>query len=274
MKKLMSVMVMVGMAGGTLGAQTGVNPCHPNKCRATAVASEPRQFATVAAVSSSTTGEASVAGPAEPAANTKAALMSEEVETAISVGTKAKGGQRGLVLRDSGQGFLRAMDAFSTGVNGYKSGASATTGYWLEAWTPLSWIEQMASNHAKQFKHLTAENITDEMQEDVFRVIVHPDTPTEVTARGNAGSSSVEHVVLRSENRETVIQPLSTEPFTEESANAMGGKVEHQGVLAKFRMSDLKEVRHGDGEFFITIVGTGNENKDFKVKSKHFKSLK
>ena len=89
-----------------------------------------------------------------------------------------------------------------------------------------------------------------------------------------AGTSSVEHVVLRSENRKVVIQPLSVEPFTEESSNAMGGKATFQGVQAKFPLDGLKEVRDGDGEFFITIIGAGHENKDFKVKSKHFGKLR
>ena len=265
------VMMLLGMPAA---AQQGVNPCHPNKCT-TAAADVAPLGAVTQAQAPAPAQDAAVSRPAAdvPAAAVQRHAVSD-LANAVSVGTKAKGGRLGLVLRDSGQGFLKAMDAFSTGVNGYESGAAPTSGFWVEAWTPLSWIEQMASNQAKIFKTLTAENITDEMQEDVFRVIVHPDSPSEVTAAGAAGSSSVEHVVLRSEDKKMVIQPISTTPFTEEAANAMGGKIVYQGVMAKFSMADLREVRHANGEFYITVIGAGRENKDFKVKEKHFKSLK
>ena len=200
-------------------------------------------------------------------------LAPQDVTLAVSAGNKAKGGQRGLVLRDSGQGFLKAMAAMDKGLNGHTS-STPSSGFWLEAWTPLSWIEQLASNSAKQFRPLTIEGVTPEMQEAVFRVVVHPDSPTQVSANGMAGTSSVEHVVLRSENKQIVIQPLSVESFTEEAANAMGGKATFQGVIAKFPLDGLREVRGGDGEFFITVIGVDRENKDFKVKSKHFSKLR
>ena len=275
------VMMLLAMPAA---AQQGVNPCHPNKCSPTAAPVAP-----IGQVASSTPVQQDVpvqdapvvSGPAVAASDPKpepkassSRLAASQMADAISVGTKAKGDRLGLVLRDAGQGFMKAMHAASVGMNGYSSSAAPTSGFWLEAWTPLSWIEQMASNQAKIFKKLTEENITDEMQEDVFRVIVHPDTPSEVTAAGASGSSSVEHVVLRSEDRKIVIQPLSVTPFNEEAANAMGGKIVYQGVMAKFSMADLREVRHGNGEFFITVIGAGRENKDFKVKEKHFKSLK
>ena len=70
-----------------------------------------------------------------------------------------------------------------------------------------------------------------------------------------------------------VIQPISKEITTEEVSNAMGGRATFQGLVLKFSMADLAEIRGGDGEFFITVIGNTTEEKDFKVKKKHFERL-
>jgi hypothetical protein len=36
----------------------------------------------------------------------------------------------------------------------------------------------------------------------------------------------------------------------------------------------LAAVRARSGEFFITVIGAGREEKNFKVKPKHFSSLR
>ncbi len=196
-----------------------------------------------------------------------------QLEMALAVGAKAKGGRRGLVLRDSGQAWAQALTAFGNGANG-TSNAMPSTGFWVEAWTPLSWIEQQASNAAKRYQALTVDDIDAEMRAPVFRVVVHPDTPAEVTARGMAGTSSVDHVVLRCNQKKLVLQPLSVEPFTEDAQNAMGAKVGFQGVIATFPLDGLTAVRGRSGEFFITVIGDGGEEKNFKVKPKHFGNLR
>jgi hypothetical protein len=199
-------------------------------------------------------------------------LPEADVQMALAVGTKAHGGRRGLVLRDSGKGFLQAMTALSNGAGGVRN-AMPSEGFWVEAWTPLSWVEQQASNAAKQFRTLTPVDVTADMQ-PVLRVRVHPDSPTEVSARGMYGASSVEHVVLRSLDHKLVAQPLTKEPFTEEVSNAMGGKAVFQGVAVTFSLDDLATVRGKSGEFFITVIGEGRGGKDFKVKKKHFDDLR
>ena len=196
-----------------------------------------------------------------------------QLETAIAVGTRAKGGRRGLVLRDTGQAWAQALTAFGNGLNGTHN-AMPSTGFWVEAWTPLSWIEQQASNAAKRYLAFTTDDVDGEMRAPLFRVVVHPDTPAEVTARGMLGTSSVEHVVLRCDQKKLVVQPLGLEPFTEDAQNAMGAKVEFQGVIASFPLDGLAAVRGKSGEFFITVIGNGGEEKIFKVKSKHFANLR
>lgn len=194
-------------------------------------------------------------------------MTDDQIQQAVTAGQKAKGKRQGLVLRDTAAGIAAAMAG---------SGSSATNGFWLEAFTPLSWIQQQASNAAKEYRTITAANVDDTWREPVFRVLVHPDTPTNVTSDGIRFSASVQHVVLRSEDRKIVIQPLTKEQFTEDAQNGFGAKVTYSGVAAQFPMDALRELRgpKGDKEFLITVIGTGREEKNFKVKKKHFEDLK
>jgi hypothetical protein len=86
------------------------------------------------------------------------------------------------------------------------------------------------------------------------------------------GASSVQHVVLRDEGQKIVIQPVFKEALVQEVSNAMGGKATFQGLLAKFPLDALPEIRgrNGDEEFYVTVVGSTGEEKNFKVKRKHF----
>ena len=200
---------------------------------------------------------------------------------AVQAGLAYKGGHTGLILRDSGKGFMNALTAASNGLNASnrKSYSSPTTvgssGFWIEAWTPAAWIAQQASTAAKEYRQFTAESITDEMMEPVFRVIVHPDTPSEVSAAGVAGTRSVQRVVLRNKARTLVVQPTSTKPNTEEVANAMGGRVSYVGLEATFPLDGLRALRgpQGDQEFLITVVATSGSERNFTVKEKHFKHM-
>ena len=76
-----------------------------------------------------------------------------------------------------------------------------------------------------------------------MRVVVYPDTPGEVSARGVAGTSSVQHVVLRDKAKKIVIQPTLNEAFTEEAKNAMGGNMQYVGVRLEFPLDGLRELR-------------------------------
>jgi len=110
--------------------------------------------------------------------------------------------------------------------------------------------------------------------EPVLRVIVHPDKPNYVSAAGMTGTSSVRHVVIRNAERKLVIQPILVEPWTEKVSNAMGGSAKFVGVQALFTLDDFRRLRGADDqEFFVTVIGTSGEEKDFKVKQKHFERL-
>lgn len=188
------------------------------------------------------------------------------IADAIAIGAKQKGREQGLDMQDTGQGFLAAINQS----NGSQVGTS--TGFSIVAYTPVTWVRQLSSNAAKQYQALAPSDLEDSDMAAVFRVYVQPDRPTFVTGDGMIGASSVEHVVLRDSGRKAVVQPVSKEATTEEVANAMGGRQVLQGLVAMFDLADLAAVRgpRGDGEFFITVIGTTGEEKDFKVKKKHF----
>jgi hypothetical protein len=146
-----------------------------------------------------------------------------------------------------------------------KSGTN--TGFSVRVYTPKTWVEQLASNAAKEYRPFTVADITEEMLEPVLRVIVYPDKPTSVGFGSTNGTSSAEHVVLRDENKKTVVQPISKEPFSD--------RADYQGVVAKFSLDSVREVRgpKGDKEFLIVVVGAATKEKEFKVKEKHFERL-
>jgi hypothetical protein len=196
-------------------------------------------------------------------------LIPEDVERVIASGLARRGQSTGLRLVDSGQQWMAALSASG-------SGATASNGFSVHIYTPLAWVEQMASDAAKEYRTFGMANLTADVFEPVVRVSVYPDTPNTVSARGMAGTSSVRHVVLRDEHKRIVIQPSSKETFTEEAANAMGGRATFEGVRATFPLDALGELRgeSDDGEFYVTVVGTTGEERDFKVKRKHFERLR
>jgi hypothetical protein len=119
-------------------------------------------------------------------------------------------------------------------------------------------------------------DVTESDRLQVLRIVVNPDTPEAVVAgRGMRDSSSVEHVVLRSEDKRDAVQPLTVDPYQVDVQNAMGAKLAYAGVVAVFRMSDLDVVRRPSEkrEFLVTVIGEGGRERDFKVKEKHLSRL-
>jgi hypothetical protein len=90
-----------------------------------------------------------------------------------------------------------------------------------------------------------------------------------------SGTSSVEHVVLTSKDKQQVVQPLSKEPFTEDVQNAFGAKLQYTGLIATFPLDAVRELRGGkaDQEFNVIVVGNGRKERQFTVKKKHFERL-
>jgi len=145
--------------------------------------------------------------PAPVVSSRSGGLSETAVANAIALGSKQRGRKQGLFLADSGQQWAAALTAGGTG-------ATASNGFSVRAYTPLAWIRQLASDAAKEYRQFTINDVDEDATESVFRLIVFPDTPNTVTAQGMQGTSSVQHVVLRDESKQIVVQPTFKEPFS------------------------------------------------------------
>jgi hypothetical protein len=199
----------------------------------------------------------------------------EAIEKAIAEGLKGKGSMQGLEVEEASAKVGSFIHAMNTGLNGYSNSAAPSSGFRVVIYTPLTWIRQQASDAAKEYRPYTLENVREEDRAPVLRMVVYPDTATEVSARGASGTASVQHVVLRDKAKKVVIQPTLKESFNENVGNAMGGKLEYVGVRLEFPLDGLRELRgaKGDQEFVVTVVGLENREKNFDIKKKHFERM-
>ncbi len=197
-------------------------------------------------------------------------LIDSEINLAIAAGTKAKGKACGLSLRDSFQSFSNSM-AIAGGT------PTGSTGFGVDVYTPFAWIAQNASWEAKKYRELELDDVTEEMKEGVLRVFANPDMPTRVSPGGMAGTSGVEHIIIRSTPKKNfeVLQPLETVEDIEYAQNAFGAEVALPSMAGYFALEDVVRISTLDkkGEFFVVVIGTTGEEKKFKIKTKHFKLL-
>ena len=206
-----------------------------------------------------------VAVEAPPPLPPAAVTLTPALDRAVALGIKKKNANHALVLRDAGQGFANAMAALSA--PRWQQPATKS-GLWLEVYTPLSWVSQQAATATREYREFS---VTSEMLEPVVRVYAHPDTPDVVSARGAAGTRSVQHVVMQNHRRTTTVQPLASEDFVVETKNAMGGSLTFTGQEVTFALEDVQRL-FAEGEFDIIVVGTSGE-KRYTVKRKHFQRL-
>lgn len=188
------------------------------------------------------------------------------IAEALESGAREKGKMVGLRLADQMQGL------FGGGALG-----GDTTGFSVEIHTPYTWIAQQASWSAKKYKEMRLEDVTEEMKEPMLMVICNPDMPLKVVAGSMVGTSGVEHVIIKStqKGKFAYIQPKETETGSELAQNAFGAQIELESLVGYFSMDEVVQIAAMDkkGEFFVRIIGTTGEEKDFKIKTKHFKKL-
>lgn len=196
-------------------------------------------------------------------------LTDSDIADAIRLGQREKGKLTGLSLTDVGRGWVNALI-----LAGNRYADTAGTGFSLRVYTPLTWIQQQASNAAKEYRPFALSDVTQEMLEPVLRVIVYPDKPTKLTAGGMSMSSSVQHIVARDADKRMVLQPLSKEPFTDVASSALRDMA-YQGIITKFPLEGIADLRgpSANREFLLVIIGEGTQEKVFTVKEKHFISL-
>lgn len=156
---------------------------------------------------------------------------------------------------------LRLSEAFNT----------SATGFTVDVFPPDLWLAYLEQTAKKELRPFT---VSPEMREDVWRVRTYPSTPRR--ANNLAGASSVSRVVIRTEDKSTVIEPLSMEPFEQKVSNSFGASFTYHGAMVTFPGSAVRELwgPTQDREFVITVIGDANHTYDFAVKKKHFEQLR
>jgi hypothetical protein len=160
----------------------------------------------------------------------------------------------------------------SLGAAADKTG-NQTSGFSVDIFTPSAWIEYQAFLAHKKMMPFTLESVTPDMRREVVRVVAHPNTPRQVSARGMAWTSNVDHVVMQDSAKKTVIQPISETASDRQVQSAVSSPLTMYGQIAEFAVEDVRKIRGVDGqaEFFVTVIG--ETKKDFKVKTKDFAKL-
>jgi hypothetical protein len=191
-------------------------------------------------------------------------LTDESIAAAIKKGMNEKPAQVGLHLDDVGSHFAAAMD---------KTG-NASLGFDLYLYTPATWIEYQAAEFHHLMKVFKLSDLTEDMQRDVIRIMVHANTPQSVSRNGMRRSSNVDHVVIQDLARKEVVQPSAETQSDEMVASAVSSQFTMHGQVVEFASEDVKKIRgaSGEAEFYVTVIGD-KQKKDFKVKAKHFSKL-
>jgi hypothetical protein len=203
------------------------------------------------------------------AASRYGGISKRAISESIAIGRRQSGREQGLHLADSGQQFAATLGGLD------RPGTPQSNEFSLQVYTPLAWIRQLAGNARQEHRTFRLDDVSDDATEAVLRIIVYPHTRNTVAKSGMSAAASVRHVVLCDRDGRVVVQPTFKEPFQEVDASAMRGRATLGGVLVKFPMDTVREVRGpaGDRDFFITVTGSTGVEKNFRVEKKHFDGL-
>jgi hypothetical protein len=174
---------------------------------------------------------------------------------------QAEAVRQGLAMKGAiaGVGLSEASSSAASAPSGSTSPPSTLS---VRLYTPRTWIEQQASDAAKQGRPFTARDITADMLEPVLRVVAHATEAAPLSGRGAPGGSAAEHVVLRDDSRRLVVQPLSKAPWPDSPASAASVRAA-QGLVATFPLADVRELSgpNNDRELLIVVVGYGGRSE-------------
>lgn len=140
---------------------------------------------------------------------------------------------------------------------------------YVRVFTPVAWIEFQAYRAKQEFRELDPADVD---ADNVLRVFVHPVRDTDKIGE----SVPVKHVVLQSEDKQMVVQPISVERYEIVVKNRVGFAETYYGLKVLFRIEDLARIRatSHDREFFITVIAESGDRRLMKVKkNRHFKHL-
>jgi hypothetical protein len=197
-------------------------------------------------------------------------LSDSAIALALRHGRSEKGKNQALIIRDAGRGLMNALSALA-------DEPTEGSGFWIEIYTPISWLEQLGSDAARDYRDISFRDLEPDDLAASLRVTVHPDMPDRVTHRGMRLSASVDRVVIRPKGRKDVraLQPLSTRTFDETAKGRHGRTASFAGVEAIFDLDAVNEMRElsREGEFDVIVIGEADREKVFSVKKKHFDRL-
>jgi hypothetical protein len=139
--------------------------------------------------------------------------------------------------------------------------------------SPRTWIATRAAEAKQRLQPFTAEHVTDEMRQPVWRVIVYPRTPKTMARGSIERASSVRHVVLMNRSRSTVVQPRSVTPFDITSGNALGATMTLHGLTATFAVDEVAPLIAG-GRLVVAVRGDFEAEHDFDVNAQQLEKLR
>jgi hypothetical protein len=204
-------------------------------------------------------------------------LTDADVESAYESGLTLETKKVGLRLKAGSDdlGDLSRVDRDRHGhwLSGGGGGKIPTTGFVVEVFTPYAWIQREASLRAAKGSGMTAEDVTADMRAPVLRILCHPNMP--LNPEDGVFGAEVERVSLRSTSKKDyeVLEPTQTERMPTPAKFAAATDI--GPLLATFHVEGVSRIADLDkkGEFYIDIVSVSGEEKDLKVKTKHFSRL-
>jgi hypothetical protein len=187
-------------------------------------------------------------------------LSAEEIVKAISSGRARNGRRVG----------LRLMELDETPV--HSQSADVPGGQLrVDIHTPLSWIQQLASEAARDNRKFSLEDVTADMSAPLLRVTVYSDAPH----TGAETGSPIRNVVLRAVDKAVVVRPLTKEAFSQHRLKAFGGAESSEVLRLTFPLDAVRELRGPllDREFLITVTDARGDDRDFHVRKARYADL-
>jgi hypothetical protein len=192
---------------------------------------------------------------------------SDQIKAAISKGIQQAGQSQGLLLVDNVRQFFQAFGEYAAAQGKLNPSTQVpASGFQVRIFTPLEWIAEWASQAAGRGRTFTPENVTPEMLRPVLRVAAFPSTPPTVGLNWGLDVSPVTDVLLKDASRNDEVHPIGRVPLVSRSQRV-------QGLLVAFSLDDLARIRQTNPEFYVVVVGSDANEKDFKIKRKFFCQL-
>ena len=187
-------------------------------------------------------------------------LDDESIAIAVTKGIQSKGGQAGVRLLADGRPW--------TGWRANAGVSAKTPDLRLQIHTPLTWIQQVASEAAREGRAFGPNDLTVDMTAPVLRVVAYLETTRATT------SSLLRRIVLRGVTGDAVVEPISQEPFSEHVVIARGGPSLFQGLRVTFPIDAVRRLRgRSDGEIEVVIIGASGAEKRVRLTKAHLDAL-